>query len=68
MKNRPMRNPQAANPRSLSHGSALGAVGDPIGLTDQDARLWEAFVLDDDLEEAQPEYGDFWMEREEEAT
>jgi hypothetical protein len=31
-----------------------------------DEELWEAFALDDEMEEPQPEYGDFWDEEPEE--
>jgi hypothetical protein len=31
-----------------------------------DDQLWEAFALDEETEEPQPEYGDFWDQDDEE--
>ena len=35
-----------------------------LGLPDDD--VWDAFELDDALEDPQPEYGDFWPETDDE--
>jgi hypothetical protein len=34
-----------------------------LGIPDQD--VWDAFELDDGMEEPEPEYGDFWPEDDE---
>ena len=31
-----------------------------------DTELWEVFAVDDEVEEPEPEYGDFWEGEEEE--
>ena len=35
-----------------------------LGLPEE--KVWDAFELDDALEDPQPEYGDFWPERDDE--
>lgn len=35
-----------------------------LGLPDED--VWDAFELDDAIEEPEPEYGDFWPETDDE--
>jgi len=57
---------------SFSHGSRPGAWHaqdedeEAAQVAETADELWDAFLLDDDCAEPEPEYGDFWLEPEDE--